>query len=711
LLEESESEVYARPITYCLLLCGTLGYLSLAAYYSPAAARARLETTLGRWAGRSVRVDGCRQEWFGALQADRLSIAAAPVLIERTFLEAQGLEVGVGEPDPFAESESGAPRPPATFGGGDESTQEGFDGRVRLRNLKLFFEQRLSDPVLGGDSQWNCAELWKAGSIRSVLEELRYGVFVDRMSIVFRQLGAAGAQREWTLDAAPAWLHQVAGGGALLRAELGTNELFAGGALELEWHPPTRMRFRGGLDDLVAIEPWLPLLPDAYKPFWGRFRVDGACAVDIDEGVVVGGQLESLRAVLRCYDCRLSERSGAFAIQHVRGEFVGTESALRMGESQTSGGLTGTLWGLSVRLRGGARSDDPEVGVEVVDGALDELDLDALAGQDAPVQILLRGLRLAGDLSGTLRFPLDPGAPERWVAALQLGGSAKGFSAEGVLPARDGQARFRAESSRRGGMGTLHLEDLTLSGWGEVSGDIGCTWENDTVRLGFTDLRVRASPANVLSENDRGAQGGGETAPEEAGPPGEGMAQDQTGVVTGSVEVGSGADPRDAVRVELKWLGLSLRAGLVEALGVGGGVTYEAETKSHRGVFRVGEARLAPGLLEASEGGLFFQRGSGVFRFDPEGLVLTGLVLLGVDETLRVRGRVSFSGDLDLVCVRAGKEAAFRDELLDTDTSHAWMLAAGESFRGYRVTGALAEPKARTVPGQDPAFVRSQTRD
>lgn len=699
--------MYARPIIYCLLLCGTLGYLSLAAYYSPAAARARLEATLGRWAGRSVRVDGCRQEWFGALQANRVSIAAAPVLVERTFLEAQGLEVGVSEPDPFAESESGAARPPATFRGGDASTKDGFDGRVRLRNLKLFFEQRLSDPVLGGDSQWNCAEFWKAGSIRSVLAELRYGLFCDRMSISLRQLGAAGAQREWTVDAAPAWLHRVAGGGALLRAELGTNKFFAGGGLELEWHPPTRVRFRGGLDDLVAIEPWVPLLPDAYEPFLSRFRIDGACALDVDEGVVVGGKLESLRAVLRCYDCRLSERSGTFAIEHVRGEFVATESALWMGASQTSEGLTGTLWGLSVGIRGGARTDDAEVGVEMVDGALEDLDLDALAGQEGPVKILLRSLRLAGDLSGTLRFPLDPSAPDRWAAALQLGGSAKGFSAGGVLPARDGQARFRAESFRRGGMGTLHLDGLTLSGWGEVSGDIGCTWEDDAVRLGFTDLRVGVPPVKIRPENDRA----GETAPEEAGPPQEAMAQDGTGVVTGSVEVDSAADPGDAVRVELNWLGLSLKTELVEALGVGGAVTYEAETKRHRGAFRVGEARLPPGLLEASEGGLFFQRGSGVFRFEPEGLVLTGLVLLGVDEALRVRGRVSFSGDIDLVCVRAGNKAAFRDELLDTETSHAWMLAAGESFRGYRVTGTLAEPKARPIPGQDPAFVKPQTRD
>jgi hypothetical protein len=157
--------------------------------------------------------------------------------------------------------------------------------------------------------------------------------------------------------------------------------------------------------------------------------------------------------------------------------------------------------------------------------------------------------------------------------------------------------------------------------------------------------------------------------------------------------------------LDVRWLDLELETELFSARGFGGHLS--AEGAEIGGVIECGSTEIPAPLFDAAGETWKFERGKGRIVLGDGNIRIPWMKLLGEDWSLRFRGKVHVSGDLDFVAVLAPAEVyGFRVDELDSEEPEAWKEKAGSDFRMYRVTGTMAHPRVRAMGPFDPAVIR-----
>jgi hypothetical protein len=639
---------FLRPLFYCLGLLLFLGYGSLRLQHSAPMVQDRLERWLGRFFTAPVRVEGCEQPSFALTSVRRLTVKAAPALVTPDFLVL-----------------------------GDLHVEE--KAKVRAREGALNLERESPETLAGGAARWNFEGVFSGEALRSEARGVMPLLRVDSLAVALRQIGAARDVTSWQWEALGVVLRPGERGGLRFEADLAPGEFWSQGYVGADWAPGT-LRFGGHVENLRRAERWLPVLPEGYRRLWRLLAPEGEVSVDLEEAVVAGGLLRSLKAVARHYDTSLCLGRLGLALKHLSGPTRITEAGVSLEGAAGEESLSGAACGLDVRVEGELGEGGGKVRLRVPAQSLRNLDLSAgIAGVEkrSPADSL-GGVE--GTAGGEIEVSFDAAGEERWQGTFRFQDVA--FSRFSWLAGGNGVLRL--EGGAREGSGSLALDRLLAVGVGRVQGKAEIRWGAEELQISATDLSCEGEAAEG-------------TAP-------------ASGSISGTLRrrrgsagaAGGGVEPR----LELRWIGLSVATRLFSARDVSGEFLEEGGEARGRGKARWNSASVPAALAGGgeNEAAAFSSGSADVYREGRRFLVTCKLA--GERHALRARGAIEAGTGVEMVVVLSPADnPAFRDDALDGESPERWKEAAGAGFQAYRVTGTPAQPLIRAISASDPAFL------
>ena len=646
-----------RALTYSVILLGFLGFLSLQLHYSGSQVERRLEDSCARFFRRPILFRGVEQGIFGPVTLRELAVPAAPVFEAPIALRLTGVRLG------------------HRSGGHDDS------GAVRARRAHGVLEFRRLD---GGGVRWNVEELLSPALRGGTSAEVAVGgasaaIEVEAASLDLIELGAES--QRWTVSARDV---VVRGRGSdwLSEFALEPSELWREGSLRLLWRPGEAIELTGAVDGVRSLSNWLPLFSKEHRELWRRCQPQGEVDLDLQTAVVSAGRLRELRAVLLNYNSRWILAEVGAEVAQVRGPIVVTTERILLGDERSGEVLRAEVFGVGVTLHGQYERGAGRFSLEVPEQRVERLDL--LEGDRAtPATQLLHSLNPRGRTRGTLKLVLPAARPGGTEESARVEGDFRfdALSLQAAAALTAGAGRLTFQSILGDGKGTVEFESIHVPCLGELRGPLRYVRRDDYVEVTFQDLQL-------------------------------GAAGDTGGSISGSFRLESGDEGQTPAplleRLECSIRGFDLRwtSRLLESTGVAVTMKKSRDAAAATGTLELSEPKVPPGLLEGFPDGLEFVRGEGELRWDAGGIHIVHLLFSGREETLRLRGTIQLGGGMDLVClVSPADEFSFSSESLDVDDPAAWLAAAGESYRAYRIRGSALAPVARVLSELDPVFV------
>ncbi len=681
---------WSRTIAYAASLFTLLGLGSFWLYHSPSQVELRLRSTIGRWATVPVELGACRSDPFGAgLQVEAVRVPAAPPLTSRTLLVLEDLRFEGSRGTAFRRGLRRERSPPDL-----ELT------RLRVGKARLVLEYERHRPLDARVGRWNFESLFRPGTSLADLGHAPAQILADRMTVLLRLLEAGSRPQEWEIGFEAVDVRPTAprdpptsdgarsDTGLLLEGDLTEGEFWAGGQLDIAVLPDGVVELEGHIDDLRLLPRHRELVPEAWRSLCADLDPVGTVDLTIESLRLSSREEARVSVLARHYDSGLRIGPQGPRLDHIRGVVSINETGVRFGQFAEIEPLEAELWGVVVRLGGLLSSAQQRLRIEVPETQLQDLGLAAgrrSAGENAaPAHLaaLMDALGPAGSIHGEITGELAAGRGDAWKGSLAFAD----FTLQGWPWIHGGAGRIgiRAIGETRGDV--IRVDRLELARVGVLAGEIMYSWSEEGVRLSSPGLQ----PAG-----EKAAEANGGAAATTGPVPADGTI---FGRLAWSWENG-------LTELDVRWMDLALETELFTARGFGGHLrTANAEVG---GVIECGATDIPAALFGADGETWTFERGRGRILLGDGNIRIPGMKLLGKDWSLRFRGKVHVSGDLDFVAVLAPAEIyGFRVDELDTKDPEAWKETAGSDVRMYRVTGTMAEPRVRAMGPLDPAVIR-----
>ncbi|HVR75599.1 MAG TPA: hypothetical protein VMT52_14785, partial [Planctomycetota bacterium] len=650
--------LFFRTFAYSGLVVFALCYLTFQLHSASSQVKARLELLLGRFVASSVKAEGCEQPPLGSLKVKRVTVAAAPVIDARTILSIDDLTV-TGTPARRAFrflriAESGATPP-----------------TIHARSADLSLDHEMPSPGTG-PGRWNFDALLRLDSISEALNALHAHVLIDRLLIHLEDARPVRSKLslEWGLKDVEV-RHDVTQG-LTVEADIEEGESWSDGRLEASWTPAEGLRARGELEEVRATETWTALLGEERVRLWEALRPSGSCDLDLEHLHVARDGSTTFRAFLRHYDTSVHLGALGLQLQHISGPMEVTEERIALGGDGVGEAVTAELLGVPVEVEAVFDATRADLRLQLPPAPVEGLLLPREADGTA-FSSLVALLKPRGRVSGSWNVFLRPAAAERLWGSLEVrGASFSGFPFITHIDALVHFERAAGAVGTEGGKGKVLLEDVRCAGLQRLSGEVRFTWDTKGVRFECTDLRLGEEAATLPGEGPRNGPDVAEKRPKEPGT-----------LIASAVWDWE----RGFVSHDLRWLGLGLTTGLLQAREASGGLS-----SGKGGSLKLEGVTIPAGVLWPEAGDLVFRAGECRLGAGERGGVrVQSFRLSGEAGSLRATGTVAATGRLDLVVLHAeGPNHAALNALPPSSRPGQWREAVKGKCRPFRVTGTLA---------------------
>ncbi|MBI4603907.1 MAG: hypothetical protein HY721_18275 [Planctomycetes bacterium] len=688
----------ARITLYSLCLGLLLGYLSYRIYSHPSQVRRRLDLLLERYVTRDIAVSGCEQSFLGPLRAREIVVPASPAIDERSALVLEDVTF-----------DDAARR--GAFRFRRVASASASPATVHVGAAALYLDHEVSGTSSGGVSRWNVGEILRPHPVLDLLRTGTLQVLADRVAVQVQDLRPPRGKLGWQLGLRDAELRWARAPEVTLEADLAECELWSEGQIELVWSADGGLRGRGRIEDLRAVERWLPVLGPEAQDLWDTFRPAGSWNVDVREARLPREGPASFQAILEHYDTSARLGSSGVEIRRLSGPMLLTEDGLRFGQEAAGGLARGEVLESRVALEGSVTPEGGELRLLLAPTPLEVL----LAAQPVVarggLEAILETLKLRGAVEGELKVGFRRGEGESLSGRLSfrdvecqglpLIAGLRGWASFDGLPAPraagDGAPGGKTAAAKApAGKGRITVEELPWPGLEPARGEVDLTWDAAGLQLKFYDLKVGGGPGEA------GAQ---------AAAPAEAPAGAQAGAQAGSVFASLDWSWQQGLAgVDLRCLGLRVATGLLRAKEVRGSLKLaRPEAGAAEGVLDLDGAATPAGVLWPEQGELSWRGGRCLLEVRGgarRGIAVRSLRLGGEGRALRAAGDVALTGALDLVvflCEGPAHGAVL--ELSDDTPPARWKDAARGSFRAFRLAGTLNATRSREIGALDPVFV------
>lgn len=707
----------ARTALYSGVLLALLAYLSYRLVYShPAQVQRRLQRQLEPYLVdvSQLRIHGASYSYGDGTRLERIEIPAAPVLEEHLLGRLEGISIGPAAGG--AGSSLGLRGRLATAARGGLASMHVETAHVDLEHQS---EERPGDR--GG--RWNFGECLRLPEISQELRTRPLQISLDAVKLSFHEIREKPLRCE--LRDVIARREREA---LTFQGQLPGCEHWVDGEIRGRLSPVGDLSLHAHLRDFRSLELWIPLFPEGLRNLVTALEPRGthstqALRWDQGEGFTVDlelgvrrqqGRNVELTLLLQHSDTSLRLWPSGPRLAHVKGRMRVQGERLLLGTdtgptAKECAPLECQAWGTECLLSGELRPSGGSARLRLPTTSLARVPASRFP---APVRSVLEGLRPTGHVEGEL-VVTPKSALHAWQSELRLAD----VEFHGFSPLAVAAATLTLTAGEMKGAGKLALDGLRWEGLGEIHGELAVNWDAVGLSVKAFDLRVR--PGQNAAQGSEEAKSGADRGTGEGGAPsGEGRGDDparpssrrSTASLFGEL---SWARRDGALKGEAKWSNVQLDCGVLQAARVGGTLRFQPGSKFRPdlrgwileavGDLQLREIELPPGV--AGEERLSFSTGNSRLRLDLKGLEIAGLSLTGPSGTLRAGGRIAADGEVGFLLLHAGGEAAERLAKLPLEAPpSAWLGAAGEDFRAYRLGGYTSAPASRPTDATDPAF-------
>lgn len=668
-----------RTVGYSILVVATLTVLSVCVYRSPNQVRQRVERDLEAIVTVDVRAEGCRTSLETGLRVDSLVVPASRPVRVRDILTL----------DDVRRASSGATVLPSS---GDPFAEDVPGRFFRAARGALSLEHEGPSPIRGSGGGWNFEGLFREEALRRFLEDEGLGFRIERLSVDLRPLGPSGGESLWSFTASRVAGRSLSPAGLVCRGDLLEGPSWSRGRLEIHWSLEKGLELEGRIIDFRGLDRWIGLLGEEHGAVWAPIAARSGVDVEIERWTPEAPSGDRLEAIVRHYDSTLELGRTGLLLEHLQGLMKLREGEVRF-EEETGPAPRAELWGAEVGVSGTLAPDRGKLQVKLEGTRIRQLPVEEEASAGSRVLFLLGALharalveggldfvRRSADLeecSGHFRFE------EAELPAFPLVRSFSGaLSAERIWGGGDGSR----------GKGRIVLDAIRSPCLNLVRAEAPFSWSEEDVRVSV--YLHAADPGD-----DDGEKPAGDGATAGAGP----SAAAEPGSIFGSV-VWKWRE--EALEVDLRSLGVELQSDLLVAEEVAGELHLAPSEDRARMEVHLGGVTIPDGLLWPEQAGLAFDSGRGLLEADTRGVRIRSLRLLGPKRSLRARGEIRVTGEVELLVflVEGAKHIALHELAVESPPA-AWLAAAPEDFRAFRISGITGSPIPREITGEDPAFL------
>ncbi|MBN1441389.1 MAG: hypothetical protein JXA90_01720 [Planctomycetes bacterium] len=690
---------WLRTVLYSSLLALLLAYLSYRLVYSsPSQVSRRVQGALEEMVRARVVVGACERRWGRGTHVESVEISTARATQTQQVLGL--LDIWV---DPAQEAAWEIDPPPrASFPRPDQLGPAAPGAmRLRAREASIFLRHR-SDGSPGEWSRgWDLSEVVRGAGLERALREQAVDLQVRGGSVHLLETRPDGRQIEHRLSFDRFQLRSDAAGW-WLGVEIPASAHWDPSRVEAAGSHGGAVEVSAALENFRPAAVWIELLPSPWRELWRDLQPAGAFNVEWRWRRNAAGEAPEVALILESFDSTLRLPPRGLEVRRVRGRMRLDPGGILLGGSRATGGgdplppQIGEVWGMRCELRGSLGRDGGEIQLALPRTRLEQI---PAAGPPEPLAWFLESFRPVGVIDD-VRAELSPKTGD-WslVAAardLSPAGAPAWILGEGRLEASGSGAPPPASSA------VLALLDLRWEGFlGAIAGRIAIEWDK-------REWRVRTPPD---------AEGQLRIAA-----PRELASQPPAPVGTLSLSCRGGMD-RSFLEGECAWAGVSFHCALASGQSGRGSLRWgrsagrvapgeepapAAPAAAASPPEAAGEAdlealRVPPGVLGGAAIG--FAEGRAEWRVRRGAVEILPLRLAGAGVAARACGRISFAGQIDILClISRGPSSRELYELAPDSPVAQWVEAAGPALEAYRLAGTASAPISRAIVASDIPF-------